>query len=703
MADRRPIRRVHHDDVFEDPYEWLRDKDDPQVIAYLEAENAYTESRTQHIEDLSAAIFGEIKARTQETDLSVPVRSTHAGGHAFWYYVRTQEGSEYPVYCRAPAGEATRAPVTENPLPSEQVLLDANTEAAGHEFFSLGAYAVSPDGRRLAYSTDTSGDERFTLRIKDLMTGLTAADEIPDTAYGVAWAGNLDLFYTRPDQAWRPYVVLRHRLGTAPSEDATVFTETDERFWVGVDNSRDDDWVLISSSSRLTSECWLLAASTPEAEPRVVATRRQGVEYEVEPAGDRLLILHNENAEDFELAEAPLDASDPATWRPVLRHQPGVRLLGVSAYASHAVVSLRRDGLTGLHVLPRSATGEIGPGADIAFDEPLFTVDSPGGPDYVTATVRVSYSSLLTPPSVYDYVLDTGELILLKRTPVLDDPVHGPYRPERYVQERSWATADDGTQIPISVVRPADLVLDGSAPMVLYGYGSYEISMDPTFAVSRLSLLDRGIGYAIAHVRGGGELGRRWYEAGKTTTKKNTFTDFVACARQLVSAGYTSADRLAARGGSAGGLLMGGVANLAPEQFRAVHASVPFVDALTTILDPDLPLTVIEWEEWGDPLHDPEIYRYMKSYTPYENLRAVAYPAILATTSLNDTRVFYVEPAKWIAALRTLARNEADRPILLKTEMSAGHGGVSGRYASWRETAFEYAWITDQITPHIPD
>ncbi len=701
MADRRPIRRVHHGDVFEDPYEWLRDKDDPQVIAYLEAENAYTESRTQHIKDLSAAFFGEIKARTQETDLSVPVRSTHADGHAFWYYVRTQEGSEYPVYCRAPAGEVTGPPAAEEPLPGEEVLLDVNAEAAGHEFFALGAYAVSPDGRLLAFSTDTSGDERFTLRVKDLTTGATATDEIPDTAYGVAWGGNLDLFYTRPDEAWRPYVVLRHRLGSDPSEDAIVFTETDERFWVGVDSSRDDDWVLINTSSRLTSEWWLLDASTPEAEPRVVAPRRQGVEYEVEPAGDRLLILHNDNAEDFELAEAPLGTTDPAEWRPVLPHQPGVRLLGVSAYASHAVVSLRRDGLTGLHVLPRSATGGLGPGADIAFEEPLFTVDSPGGPDYATATVRVSYSSLLTPPSVYDYVLDTAELIVLKRTPVLDDPTHGPYRPERYVQERSWATADDGTRIPISVVRPADLVLDGSAPMVLYGYGSYEISMDPTFAISRLSLLDRGIGYAIAHVRGGGELGRRWYEEGKTTTKKNTFTDFVACARQLVSAGYTSADRLAARGGSAGGLLMGAVANLAPEQFRAVHASVPFVDALTTILDPDLPLTVIEWEEWGDPLHDPEIYRYMKSYTPYENLRAVAYPAILATTSLNDTRVFYVEPAKWIAALRTLARNETDRPILLKTEMSAGHGGVSGRYASWRETAFEYAWITDQISNQI--
>ena len=506
------------------------------------------------------------------------------------------------------------------------MLLDANTLATGHEFFALGAYAVSPDGRRLAYSIDTSGDERFTLKIKDLVTGELLADEIPDTAYGTAWAGNEHLFYTRPDEAWRPYVVLRHRLGSDPADDASVFTEVDERFWVGVDNSRDDAWVVITSGSRLTSECWLLDARRPEAEPRLVAPRRQGVEYEIEPAGDRLLILHNAGAEDFELAEAPLTSSSPAEWTPVLaapaRH-PAARRQRVRL-ARRRVVAPRRSDRAARHSPVHRR--QPGPGADIAFDEPLFTVDSPGGPDYDTAAIRVSYGSLLTPASVYDYRLDTGELILLKRTPVLDDPVHGPYVPERYVQERTWATADDGTEIPISVVRRADVPLDGVAPALLYGYGSYEISMDPMFAVSRLSLLDRGIVYAIAHVRGGGELGRRWYEDGKTTTKKNTFTDFVACAQHLVAANYTSTERLAARGGSAGGLLMGAVANLAPEQFRAIHASVPFVDALTTILDPDLPLTVIEWEEWGDPLHDPEIYAYMKSYSPYENVRADELP-----------------------------------------------------------------------------
>jgi oligopeptidase B len=359
---------------------------------------------------------------------------------------------------------------------------------------------------------------------------------------------------------------------------------------------------------------------------------------------------------------------------------------------------LRRDGLTGLHVMPRDGGGNLQPGTDIAFEEPLYVVDAPGESEYDSPTIRAGYASLLTPDSIYDYDLTTRELTLLKRTPVLDDPRFGRYQPNNYVQERGWATAADGTRVPLSIVRKADVPLDGTAPALLYGYGSYEASMDPGFSVSRLSLLDRGIVYAIAHIRGGGELGRSWYEQGKRLAKKNTFTDFIACADYLIERGYTSADRLAARGGSAGGLLMGAVANLAPERFRAIHASVPFVDALTTILNPELPLTVIEWEEWGDPLHDPEVYAYMKSYTPYENVQSGDYPAILATTSLNDTRVFYVEPAKWIAALRHAGNNSVKRPILLKTEMVAGHGGVSGRYKSWHELAFEYAWIIGEIT-----
>ena len=699
IAPRRPALRIHHGDRFSDPYEWLRDKGNPEVIAYLEAENAYTEAQTSGSNDLADAVFGEIKARTKETDLSVPSYAAHhPGGRGYWYYSRTVEGSEYTIYCRAPAPDRRTPPALEGPIEGEQVLLDGNLEAAGHEFFSLGAFSVSRDGRLLAYSVDLTGAERFTLLVKDLDTGELLGDRIEDTAYGVAWAQNSHLFYTRADQAWRPYVVLRHRLGADPATDVEVYAEPDERFWLGVDNSRDEEWVIIGAGSKLTSEYRMLSTADPEGEPRVVAPRRQGVEYDVEPAGDRLLIVHNDGAEDFVLAQAPLDATDHRRWTPLIAHQPGVRIQAVSAYASHVVVSLRRDGLSGVHLIPRDDQGALQAGSDINFDEPLYVVDAPGESEYETPTIRLGYASMLTPDSVFDYDLATGEMVLLKRTPVLDDPTFGAYRPERYVQERGWAEAADGTLVPLSIVRRADLALDGSAPAVLYGYGSYEASMDPGFSISRLSLLDRGIVYAVAHVRGGGELGRSWYEQGKTLSKINTFTDFVACADFLIAGGFTAADRLAARGGSAGGLLMGAVANLAPDRFRAIHASVPFVDPLTSILDPELPLTVVEWEEWGDPLHNPEVYAYMKSYSPYENVASRDYPAILATTSLNDTRVLYVEPAKWVAALRHVGRDGAGREILLKTEMSAGHGGVSGRYQAWRELAFEYAWIISQIT-----
>jgi oligopeptidase B len=698
VAKRLPITRVHHGDSFVDPYEWLRDKDNPEVISYLEAENAYTEAQTAHLSELSETIFNEIKARTKETDLSVPTYTSHPGGSASWYYVRTVAGSEYPIYCRVVASDRQKLPDPEQEIIGEEILLDGNLESEGHDFFSLGALSVSLDGQLLAYSIDVTGAERFTIMIKDLASGELLADQIEDTAYGVAWAKNSHLFYTRADEAWRPYVVLRHRIGTDPSQDVEVVTEADERFWLSVDASRDDRWIIFGAGSKITSEFRLLSTDDPEGVPRIVAPRRQGVEYDVEPAGDRLLIVHNDGAEDFELAEAALTATSHTEWTPVIRHRQGVRILSVSAYASHAVVSLRRDGLTGLHVVPRDDSGNLQAGADIVFDEPLYVVYAPGESEYETSTIRVGYTSMLTPDSIYDYQLSTGELTLLKRTPVLEDPRFGPYQPENYVQERGWATASDGTRVPLSIVRKADVALDGSAPALLYGYGAYEASMDPSFVIPRLSLLDRGIVYAIAHVRGGGELGRTWYEQGKTLAKKNTFTDFVACAEYLLEHRYTSVDRLAARGGSAGGLLMGAVANLAPQKFRAIHAAVPFVDALTTILNPDLPLTVIEWEEWGDPLHDAEVYAYMKSYTPYENVGSMDYPAILATTSLNDTRVFYVEPAKWIAALRHVCSNTSERQILLKTEMAAGHGGVSGRYKSWRELAFEYAWIVSEIT-----
>jgi oligopeptidase B len=468
-----------------------------------------------------------------------------------------------------------------------------------------------------------------------------------------------------------------------------VYQEDDERFGVEVELSRSERYLIITTGSPLTSEVRLLDAADPAGEFAVVAPRRHGVEYHVEhqvtaDGTDRLLILHNSGARNFELAQAPV--SDPRAWSPLIAHREDTRLMGVDAFADHLVVYLRRDALTGLRVLRAD-----GSQYEIDFPEPIYLVTPAGNPEYDAASYRLGYVSLVTPNSVYDCDVATGALTLLKRSPVLPGPDGVEYDPADYEQRRLWATADDGTQIPVSLMCRRDTPRDGTAPFLLYGYGSYESSCDPSFSIPRVSLLDRGFVYAIAHVRGGGEMGRQWYDDGKMLKKINTFTDFIACARHVVKEGWTAPERLIARGGSAGGLLMGAVVNMAPDAFGGIVAQVPFVDALTSILDPTLPLTVPEWEEWGDPLHDPEVYRYMKSYTPYENISEDAvYPPILAVTSLNDTRVLYHEPAKWIARLQAEARGG---PFLLKTEMAAGHGGRSGRYDAWREEAMVLSWI----------
>jgi oligopeptidase B len=684
-AKRTPRERTHHGDTVVDEYAWLTDKDDPGTLAYIEAENAYTGAATAHLAGLRERIFSEIKDRTQETDLSVPTRK---GG--FWYYERTVEGEQYAIRCRRAARPGEVAPPDTSdgaPLPGEQVLLDGNELAAGHDFFALGTFHVSQDGRWLAYSVDFDGDERFTLRIKDLATGDLLADEIPDTFYGCAWSADASaLFYLKVDEAWRPYQVWRHRVGTPVESDELVYEEGDQRFWVGIEVTRSGRFVKIDSGSAVTSEVRVVPAADPGAEPRIIAPRRQGVEYHVEhdATGDRFLILHNDGAEDFALAWTPV--AEPGAWQPLIAHSPGTRLSAVDAFAGHVVVSLRRDGLTGLRVLPLAA------GADpyeVSFPEPIYQVGLEQNLEYDTGWIRLKYSSLVTPESIYDYDLARRELVLRKRTPVL-----GGYDPGEFEQRREWATADDGTRVPVSLVCRRGTPRDGSAPCVIYGYGSYESSMDPWFSIARLSMLDQGVVFAVAHIRGGGELGRRWYEDGKLLAKKNTFTDFVACARHLTKGGWTAADRLVARGGSAGGLLMGAVANLAPGDFAGIVAQVPFVDPLNSILDPSLPLTVTEWEEWGNPLESAEVYAYMKTYAPYENVVNQAYPPILAVTSLNDTRVLFHEPAKWIARLRAVA---PDGSYLLKTEMGAGHGGRSGRYDAWREEAFILAWTLDRL------
>lgn len=685
-----PTTRTHHGDDVVDDYEWLRDKEDAAVIAHLEAENAYTDARTAHLAPLRQRIFDEIKGRTLETDLSVPTRQGD-----WWYYGRTVEGKQYGIHCRAPlASPDDWTPPELRPgveVAGEQVLLDGNEAADGHEFFSLGSFDVSTDGSRLLYGVDVEGDERYTLRVRDLQTGADLDDVVENTSAGACFSPDgRFIVYTTMDDAWRPDTVWLHEVGTDASADVRLFHEPDERYWVGAGFTRSERYLVIDVGSSITTEEYLVPASDLRREPRSIWPRREGVEYSATHAvvdgEDVLYIVHNDGALDFELVRVAAD--DPTGPRTVIAaHEPGRRLLDVSAFRDWAVVSYRREGLARLGILSYDS-GEI---RELDFDEELYATGAGGNPEWATPVVRLGYGSFITPGTVYDYVVATGEFLLRKRQPVL-----GGYSPDEYAQRREWVAADDGTRVPVSLVWKRSFGEPGAGeprPVHLYGYGSYEHSIEPGFSVARLSMLDRGVVFAIAHVRGGGELGRQWYEDGKLGRKRNTFTDFVAVARHLVASGVTSPSRLVAEGGSAGGLLMGAVANLAPELFAGILADVPFVDALTTILDPSLPLTVIEWDEWGDPLHDASVYAYMKSYTPYENVReGVAYPRILATTSLNDTRVYYVEPAKWVARLRVVGAD-----AMLKCEMVAGHGGVSGRYNAWHQRAFELAWLLDVL------
>jgi oligopeptidase B len=685
IAKRVEHRREHHGDVFVDHYEWLRDKSDPEVIAYLEAENAYADAQTDHLEPLRQKIFDEIKARTKETDLSVPTRRGE-----WWYYGRSVEGKQYGIHCRCPVidlADWTPPQLDENePVPGEQVLLDENVEAEGHEFFSLGAASITVDGHTLAFSVDVVGDERYTLRFKDLRTGELYDDVIEGIGAGATWAAdNHTVYYSTVDDAWRPDTVWRHRLG-AGVPATKVFHEPDERFWVAVGRSRSDKYVFVAAGSSVTSEVFYGDAADGETDFVSILPRREGVEYSVEHAvvggEDRFLILHNDGAENFMLVEAPV--SDPSAFRTLIEHRGDVRLDAVDAFDRHLVVSYRSDALPRIQLWRIAEDGTYGAPEEITFETELTSSGLSGNPNWSAPVLRVGTTSFIVPVRVYDVDLATGERTLLREQTVLGD-----YRPEEYVERRDWALAPDGTRIPLSVIHRVGLTFP--APTLLYGYGAYESCEDPRFSIARLSLLDRGVVFAIAHVRGGGEMGRPWYEHGKMLEKKNTFVDFVAAGAHLVGTDVTRPENLVAMGGSAGGLLMGAVANMAPELFAGILAQVPFVDALTTILDPSLPLTVTEWDEWGNPLASEEVYRYMKSYSPYENVEAKDYPAILAMTSLNDTRVYYVEPTKWVAALRH-SKTDA-HPVLLKTEMSAGHGGISGRYERWKEAAFMYAWV----------
>jgi oligopeptidase B len=646
------VLRLHGDERVDDWF-WLRERENPEVRTYLEAENAYTDAATAHTRELQEQLFAEFKHRVVETDATVPARKGE-----FWYYRRTVEGLEYTIHCRRHGSE-------EGP---EQVLLDENELAAGQEYLDVNL-AVSPDGRMLAYAVDTTGGERFTLRVRDLETGSDLEEEIADVYYGLAWANDSrNVFYTRPDKAMRPWQVWRHELGAPAGEDSLVVQEEDDRYFVDVTRTRSDRFLVITFESIVTTEVRVIPADDPAAAPRVVVPRREGVEGRVEDAGDRLLVLTNEDAADFRLLDEDGEKIVP--------EHPGVRLAGVTALAGRLVLSERTQAIQRLRVgdavleQPEEAYTAV-PGANLEFDSDVF---------------RFQYTSLVTPETTVDVELESLERRERKQVPVRD------YDPSEYVSERLWARAEDGTRVPVSIVRRRDRPAGG--PLLLYGYGSYEIPILPSFSAFRLSLLDRGFAWAIAHIRGGGELGRHWYEDGKLAQKRNTFTDFIACAELLIRDGWTTPTGLVARGGSAGGLLMGAVVNMRPDLFTAVVAEVPFVDTVTTMLDDSIPLTTIEWDEWGDP-RQREFYEVMKAYSPYDNVNAKAYPRMLVTAGLNDPRVAYWEPAKWVAKLR--ATKTDSNPLLLKTQLGAGHAGPSARYDAWRQEAFVYAFVLDAV------
>lgn len=715
-AERRPVEHTAHGDARVDDWQWLAQRDNPEVLAYLEAENAYADRVMSPLDDLREQLFQQLKGRLAETDISTPVFN-----RGWWYWSRSQAGQQYAVHCRRAdpgrklsasevlaaaraalpgaglAGDGTPPPHLDGsptdvaPHPGE-VVLDENALAGESEYFAVGVFDLRPDQEVLAYAVDRDGSERYTLRFRDLGSGDDLADVIDDVYYGSAWSnGCKSFYYVRPDKSMRPWQVWRHSLGTHAGHDQLVYQEDDERFFVSVGLSRSRAYVMVTSESKTTSETRYMRADKDRSTLSVLMPRQDNVEYDAEhavlPDGveggtrDVWLVRANQGPDgarldNFAVFELPVGAHDLSRARPFLPYRPEVKVEAVDAFARFALFLERAGGLEQLRVVRLADRAEH----IVAQPEPTYAISGDGGVEWDTDTARFAYSSLVSPPSSIEYDMAAG-----RRSTVKQATVGGGYRPEDYRSERLWAPAPDGTLVPVSLVARKDQPLDGSAPCLLYGYGSYEHTIDPSFRHSRLNLLERGFVYAIAHVRGGGEMGRAWYEQGRLGAKRNTFSDFVACAEHLVAQGWTSPDRLVIRGGSAGGLLMGAVTNMRPDLFRAVVAEVPFVDVVTTMSDEDLPLTVTEWEEWGNPRDDPEAYTYMKSYSPYDNVQAADYPWMYVTAGLNDPRVSYWEPAKWVAKLRATATGH--NPLVLRTELGAGHQGPSGRYDAWRDEA----------------
>jgi oligopeptidase B len=668
VAKKVPKTSQIHGDTRLDNYFWLREKSNPEVIAYLEAENSYTKAVTKGSEVFEQALYKEILGRIKQTDLTVPYRLGD-----WWYYTRTQEGKQYPIHCRKRGSLDGK----------EEVILDLNDLAKGQKFLGLGAFAVSDDGTRLAYSTDVTGFRVYNLAVKDLGTGQVLADHATKVN-SVAWAAdNQTLFFVTEDAAKRPYRLYRHALGQ--TEDQLVYEERDELYRLFVRRSRDKAYLFAGSQSTTTSEVRCVPGDQPTAAWRVVLPRQDDHEYQVDHRDGLFYVRTNKDAKNFRLVTAP--ALDPsiAHWKEMIPHRPDVLLEGVDLFARHMVVSERSNGLPRRRIFDLAA-GHV---REMEFPEPVYSVFSDVNPEFQTTTYRYRYQSLVTPESVYDYDLSSGKQILRKRTEVL-----GGYDPTRYRSERVFATAGDGNKVPISLVYRSDVRRNGSAPCLLYGYGSYGFSLPITFSAPRVSLLDRGVIYAQAHIRGGSDMGRAWYEHGKLLAKKNTFTDFIAAADYLVAQSYTARDRLAIQGGSAGGLLIGAVLNLRPDLCKAAVLQVPFVDVVNTMLDASLPLTVQEYLEWGNP-NVKKDYDYIKTYCPYSNVKACRYPAILVTTSLNDSQVMYWEPAKYVAKMRAIRSD--DSPLLFKINMAAGHGGASGRYDALREQAFVYTFLLNEF------
>ena len=655
-----------------DNYYWLNQRENPEVIEYLEAENAYTDALMGHTDDLQADLFDEIKGRIKQTDLSLPVREGE-----FFYYTRTEEGRDYPIYARKPGSLDAE----------EEVILDVNALAEGHDYYAAFP-EVSSAGDMMAWAEDTRGRRIYTIRIRNLDTGEAYPEAIENASGNMVWAeDNETLFYARRDPGTlRSYQIYRHRVGTDPGDDVLVYQEDDEEFSSGIRKTKSKRYLIISSSHTLADEHRFLDASDPEGEFTVFLPRERGHEHRIDHFGDHFYVRTNlDGAENFKLVRTPVDRTATDGWETVVPHRSDVFLQGFELFRDHLVISERAEGLTRLRV--RAWEGDE---HQIAFDEPAYLAYLSANPEVDTNVLRFGYTSLSAPRAVYDYDMTTRERTLLK-----EDEVLGGYDRTDYVVERLHAPARDGAvEIPVSLVYRSGLERDGDNPLLLYAYGSYGSSTEPTFSSTRLSLIDRGFVYAIAHIRGGQELGRAWYEDGKMFNKKNTFTDYVDVADFLVAEGYTSPEKLFARGGSAGGLLMGAVVNMRPELFRGVVAHVPFVDVVTTMLDESIPLTTFEWDEWGDP-RELESYRYMLSYSPYDQVEAKDYPNMLVTTGLHDSQVQYWEPAKWVAKLRAVKTDE--NRLLLKTHMDAGHGGGSGRDRQYEELAFEFAFLLDLL------